>query len=117
MSSSELYALNDVHLDELLQHVIDSKGSELHLLVGHPPAVRVRGTVKEITAYQEFSASVLQRMVNDILTDEQIRFVQSGSELQLDYSTADATARYDANIFHRVNGDLAAIFTLISSAA
>ena len=62
-AEQQLYELDEVHLDELLQHVIDSKGSDLHLAVAKAPCVRVHGIVKEITAYEKLRAPVLQRMV------------------------------------------------------
>ena len=95
----QLYELDEVHLDELLQHVIDSKGSDLHLAVNKAPCVRVHGIVKEITAYEKLRAPVLQRMVYDILSDEQIQRFENELELDFAYTTADAAARFRVNIF------------------
>ena len=54
MPDKAIYPLDDVHLDELLQHVIETQSSELILANGKPPAIcspRWSGKAKEIRAY------------------------------------------------------------------
>ena len=108
----ELYELDEVHLDELLQHVIDSKGSDLHVAVGKPPCVRVHGIVEEISAYEKLRAPVLQRMVYDVLSDEQIQRFENDLELDFAYTTADGAARFRVNIY-KDKGYLAAAMRII----
>ena len=109
---AEKYELDEVHLDELLQHVIDSAGSDLHLAVAKPPCVRVHGIVKEISAYEKMRAPVLQRMVYDILSDEQIQRFENEMELDFAYTTADAGARFRVNIY-KDKGALAGAMRII----
>ena len=114
MSSDELYELDDTHIDELLQHVVDSKGSELHLSTGMVPGVRVYGVVKRITAYERLRTPVLRRMIDDLLTNEQIEELDKQTQLEFDYTTADRTARFNATISQdRVS--ITAVFTLLAS--
>lgn len=97
----ELYKLDDVHLDELLQHVIDSQGSELILAPEKPPAIRFLlfdGEVKEIRAYENLRAPILQRMIEDILTDQQIGQLKRETKLSDSYTTADVSARYEFEV-------------------
>ncbi len=108
----EKVALDEIHLDELLQHVIDSKGSDLHIAVGKPPCVRVHGVVKPVSAYENFRAPVVQRMIYDILTDEQIQRFENEMELDFAYTTADAAARFRVNAF-KDKGNLAAAMRII----
>ena len=108
----EKYPLDEIHLDELLQHVIDSKGSDLHIAVGKPPCVRVHGVVKPVSAYENFRAPVVQRMIYDILTDEQIQRFENEMELDFAYTTADAAARFRVNAF-KDKGALAAAMRII----
>ena len=110
--TQEKYPLDEIHLDELLQHVIESKGSDLHIAVGKPPCVRVHGVVKPVSAYEDFRAPVVQRMIYDILTDEQIQRFENEMELDFAYTTADAAARFRVNAF-KDKGNLAAAMRII----
>ena len=90
------------------------------LEVDKPPSVDVDGAVEPIIRldvtpiiiYEKLRAPVLQRMVYDILTDEEIKSFEAGKELDFGYSTADATARFRAHIFLR-QGQTAAEFLLL----
>lgn len=108
----ELITLDEIHLDELLQHVLDTKGSDLHLAVGKPPCIRIHGNVKQLTDYENFRPSVMQRVVYDILSDEQIQRFENDLELDFAYTMADGSARFRVNIF-RDKGNLAAAMRVI----
>ena len=64
--------LQDVHLDDLLTEMVELGGSDLHIAVGVPPCIRKDGGLKKLN-YENFKATLLQRMVYDILNDEQIQ--------------------------------------------
>lgn len=108
----EKITLDEVHLDELLQHVLDTKGSDLHLAVGIPPAIRVHGKVKKLVEYETFRAPILQRIIYDVLTDEQIQRFENELELDFAYTTADGAARFRVNAY-RDKGNLAAAMRVI----
>jgi twitching motility protein PilT len=95
----ERLSLDEVHVDELLQHVLDTKGSDLHMAVGMPPSVRIHGRVKQLAEYEEFRPAVIQRMIYDILTDEQIQRFENDLELDFAYTNADGTSRFRVNAF------------------
>jgi len=108
----EKIALDEVHLDELLQHVIDLKGSDLHLAVNKPPCIRVHGKIRELAQYDVFKGPGLQRIIYDILTDEQIQRFENEWELDFAYTTADGAARFRVNAY-RDKGALAAAMRII----
>ena len=108
----EKAALDEVHIDELLQHVLNTKGSDLHLAVGKPPCVRIHGKVKELAEYQHMSAPVLQRIIYDILSDEQIQRFENDLELDFAYTLADGSARWRVNAY-KDKGYLAAAMRAI----
>jgi twitching motility protein PilT len=110
--SVEKHSLDEIYIDELLQHVLDTKGSDLHLAVGKPPCIRVHGNVKELSAYEALRAPVLQRIIYDILSDEQIQRFENDLELDFAYTTSDAGARFRVNAF-RDKGCLAAAMRVI----
>ncbi|RYX84397.1 type IV pilus twitching motility protein PilT [bacterium] len=108
----EKLSLDEVHLDELLQHVIDLKGSDLHLAVSKPPCIRVHGKIRELSQYDMFKGPGLQRIIYDVLTDEQIQRFENEWELDFAYSTADGAARFRVNAY-RDKGALAAAMRII----
>ncbi len=108
----EKHSLDEVYIDELLQHVLDSKGSDLHLAVGKAPCIRIHGKVKELKEYELLRAPVLQRIIYDILTDEQIQRFENDLELDFAYTTSDAGARFRVNAF-RDKGSVAAAMRVI----
>ncbi len=108
----EKISLDEVHVDELLQHVLDTKGSDLHLAVGVPPSIRIHGKVKQLTEYENFKASVLQRIIYDVLTDEQIQRFENDLELDFAYTNADGTSRFRVNAY-RDKGNVAAALRVI----
>lgn len=108
----EKIELDEVHVDELLQHVLDTKGSDLHMAVGVPPSIRIHGKVKQLSEYENFRAPVLQRIIYDILTDEQIQRFENDLELDFAYTTADGSSRFRVNAF-RDKGSVAAALRVI----
>jgi len=102
--------ITDIHIDELLDIVVRKNASDLHVAVGIPPIIRVDGELLA-TNYTAFDAHSSQRMVYDILTDEQIQAFESTYELDCSYALAKI-ARFRVNIF-RDRGTVAGAFRLI----
>ncbi len=70
MNPAKIYSLDNVHIDELLSHVVDSKGSELHIAADSHPMMLLGGSLKTMDFYEKLSESSLGRLVADILTNE-----------------------------------------------
>jgi twitching motility protein PilT len=103
-------SLEEAHIDELLRIVVEWKGSDLHMTVGVPPVVRVDGHLTP-TNYERVTAQDNQRMLYDILSDEQIQKFESTLELDFSYQVP-RIARFRVNIF-KERGNLAAAFRII----
>jgi twitching motility protein PilT len=102
--------LTDVHLDELLELVVENDASDLHLAVGLPPILRIDGELK-VTRYEPFDAPTLQRMVYDMLTDDQIQRFETNLELDCSYQMRKIS-RFRVNVF-RDRGNVAAAYRRI----
>lgn len=106
-------SLDETHIDDLLRKVFELGGSDLHLAVGRPPCVRVHGKVLELDEYEIVKPSVLQRLIYDILSDEQIQRFEN--ELELDFAyTAQHVARFRVNAY-RDRTNVAAAMRMIPS--
>ncbi len=103
-------SVENVHLEELLELVVENDSSDLHLAVGLPPILRIDGELKQ-TRYEPLTPSIMHRMIYDILSDDQIQRFETNLELDCSYAMREI-ARFRVNIF-RDRGDLAAAFRLI----
>ncbi len=109
-SKPKVAPIDNVHMDELLELVVKYEASDLHLCNGLPPVMRLDGELKQMR-YEKFDPSVVQRMIYDILTDEQIQRFETELELDCSYSLRNV-ARFRVNVF-RDRGTVAGAFRLI----
>jgi twitching motility protein PilT len=106
----QLKAVHDVHIDELLEIVVANNASDLHLAVGLPPVMRIDGALRK-TRYEALQPQVAQRMIYDILLDEQIERFETDLELDCSYQL-QKVARFRVNVF-KDRGTVAAALRLI----
>jgi twitching motility protein PilT len=96
----------------LFDKLLENKGSDLHLSIGHPPLGRIRG---QLTSLREalLTQAELEAMLFEITNPEQKR--QITEELDLDFAYSYGTkARFRANYFYKTTG-IAAVFRTIPS--
>ena len=98
---------------EVLRATAQLGASDLHMVIGKPPMVRLQGKVIPLPGAAPIKADECQQMVYSVLTDTQrARFEE---HLELDCSVALAgIARFRLNVFQQKNG-VAAVFRTISS--
>jgi twitching motility protein PilT len=102
--------VEDIHIDDLLRLIVERGASDLHLAVGLPPILRTDGQLVQ-TAYAFLTPQDTQRLLYDILTDEQVQRFESAFELDFSYSI-EKLSRFRVNIF-RDKGTVAAAFRVI----
>src|SRR6266511_3785890 len=98
-------------IDELLEHMVAQNASDLHVTVGTPPVIRVRGEVERLEEYEPFTPEATQQLLYRILSSEQ----QKNFEIkrQLDFShSIPGLARFRVNVYCR-RESLGASFRLI----
>ncbi len=100
----------DLHIDELLEFVVEKNSSDLHIAVDLPPVVRIDGDLKRMN-YEPFTDRHAQQMLYNILHDDQIQRFEEFLELDFSYSL-QKRARFRVNYF-RDRGMIAAAFRLI----
>jgi len=89
------------HLEELLQSLVRSGGTTLHLLAGHVPWIRLHGRI--VAAGGPVAPQVLADLVRDLLFADQRQCLESGEEVELVY-TADSGERYRTTVSSTVDG-------------
>src|SRR3954447_10271433 len=89
---------DELHINDLLDLVIQWGGSDLHLASGSPPVIRVHGELRPVTELPIFNGSQIRQMVFSILTQKQREKFEN--ELELDTSYAlPGRGRFRVNVF------------------
>ena len=88
----------DIHVNELLEIVLERGASDLHLTVGAHPTIRVHGDLYPLTEFPILKPGPLRKMIYAILTQKQREKLES--ELELDMShPLPGKARFRVNVF------------------
>lgn len=101
---------SDYTINEMLETMFDLEGSDLHLSVGAPPAVRLHGDLIYSQApplTQEKAEKILMPMLS---ADKQAQFHTTGN-MDFSYEIA-GLSRFRANFFRQMRG-MAAVFRVI----
>lgn len=97
-------------LSQFLQLVIDKKGSDLHLVPGYCPTVRVSGELFQLTTLKIITPEDSEKMLISFLKDEQKEILSANREIDLAYSLN--SSRYRVNLYY-AQGLLCGSFRLI----
>lgn len=111
-SATKERSVEDVHIDDLLRMIVERGSSDLHIAVGVPPILRIDGELTP-TNFAKLTPQDTQRLIYDILTDEQIQRFEANLELDLSYSL-HKVSRYRVNVY-RDKGTVAGAFRAIPS--
>jgi twitching motility protein PilT len=94
----DLDRVDELHVNDLLERVLDLGGSDLHLTVGVEPSVRVHGELKRLTEFPVMNGSEIRRMVYAILTQKQREKFEAELELDTSHSIPNR-GRFRVNVF------------------
>ncbi|ADR19115.1 type IV pilus twitching motility protein PilT [Calditerrivibrio nitroreducens] len=99
-------------IDAFFKYMMENNCSDLHLSSGCKPMVRKHGELEEIK-YQELTNEILEKLLFEIITDEQRDFFLKKKDLDFAYEIP-GMARFRANYFYQKRG-IAAVFRIIPS--
>lgn len=91
-----MYKASELELNKLLSVVLERDSSDLHLMVGEPPVIRVDTQLLRLDNYQVLSNDNVADLINVLLTPEQKKMFEKEMQLDFSYSFKD-------NIRFRVN--------------
>ena len=94
---NNLIDAHELNLDDLLTTMVDRGASGLHIKVGSGPMIRVDGELTPAT-YEILDATMVRRLCESILTDEQKAKFIADKELDLAYSVP-GLSRFRVNIY------------------
>ncbi|MBA3065343.1 type IV pili twitching motility protein PilT, partial [bacterium] len=73
-----------VGIDQLLKEMMEKKASDLHIIDGCPPALRLDGEIVQMD-YESLTPENTQTLVYSLLTEKQKAKFESESELDLGF--------------------------------
>lgn len=100
-----------MNINQLLELVIERNASDLHLVVGSPPLIRMHGELFPVSGAMPLTDNDFTGLVMQILTPNQKRALETNLELDIGMAYKDL-ARFRVNIF-RAQGHMAAALRYI----
>ncbi|OGK15583.1 hypothetical protein A3H80_03705 [Candidatus Roizmanbacteria bacterium RIFCSPLOWO2_02_FULL_37_19] len=97
---------------ELLNITIEKKASDLHIIPGYHPSIRVNGQLFALKTYPVLTPESTKEMLLPILTDEKKEYLITNKELDLGYNYDEY--RFRINMYY-IRGALAGAFRLITT--
>lgn len=94
-------------LNKLLDITAKQNASDLHLLVGYPPILRIDAVLQPIPGEGVFTPESIEQVVYQFFTNEQKDLFLANKEI--DFSYATAIARFRVNVYFEKNHFAAAI--------
>jgi twitching motility protein PilT len=99
---------------EILKTAVKQGASDIHMVIGKPPMVRVRGRVTPLEEYPVVTAAESKRLIYSLLNADQQKHFEDTLELDCSYSLPEVS-RFRVNVLLQKNGT-EAVLRIISSA-
>ncbi len=101
----------DGKIEKLLAAAIEYKASDLHLVVGVSPVLRIDGKLVVVPKEPMLDSKMAMELINSLMNDEQIKQLQQKKEIDFSFSYQDT--RFRTNVFYQ-RGNLEASLRLIT---
>ncbi len=93
----------DIH--ELLNITIKNNASDLHLMPGIPPALRIDGVLRYLNSYNPLDANIISDMVLSLLTPEQKEWLLKNKEIDFSFGFGGGVygnlGRFRVNLYYQ----------------
>ena len=90
-------------IDALFREVKDRGASDLHMLEGQPPKIRVHGELTPVEGYDPLDEPTLRAYLSEICTPSQWRSYEETGDLDFAYGL-EGVARFRCNFLRQVHG-------------
>lgn len=100
-------------IQQMLAYVLDHSASDLHLVPGYPPLVRIDGILLPIAGQKELTPTEVETLISGVMGAEQKQMLVVNKELDFSFSYGE-DARLRVNAYYQ-KGVMAASFRLIPS--
>lgn len=104
---------NKNQLDKLFKIAVEQKASDLHLIIGKPPIIRIDGELKQITSEPVLTNDNAHALIFGILSPAQQEKFVNERELDMSYEISDF-CRFRVNI-HWEKGNVGLVARIVAS--
>ncbi len=108
----------NVSIQDLLNKTIEHKGSDLHIVAGFKPIIRVDGTLRQVDTYPELPKELTQKIVFELLTEQQKEMLVANRSIDFSYGYGSGDygdkGRFRVNAYYQ-RDTLAASLRLLPS--
>lgn len=98
---------------DVLRAAAERQASDIHILVGRPPMIRIRGAIEPLPGFPELSSEDTKRLIYSILYEDQVARFEEKLELDSSYNIP-GLSRFRVNVLLQKNG-VEAVLRLIPS--
>lgn len=98
---------------DILRASAERQASDIHILVGRPPMIRIRGAIELLPGFPELSSEDTKRLIYSILYGDQVARFEEKLELDSSYNIP-GLSRFRVNVLLQKNG-VEAVLRLIPS--
>ena len=98
-------------IDRLFDHLLQEQGSDLHLLEGEKPKIRVHGRLKPIENEDRLNRESIETLLKEICNEERWNHFLEMKDLDFAYDK-DETSRFRSNYYYHLHG-MGAVFRTI----
>jgi len=99
-------------LKELLSITVTEQASDLHLSVGHPPVLRLAGSLIPLVKKKKLSSEDTKNFADSLMTEEQKQRFLEKKEVDFSYNFVEEGARFRVNVFFQ-RGNVSCALRLI----
>jgi len=99
-----------ISFQQLLKTVVKQNATDLHLVVGSAPALRIDGRIVRVKS-EELKADEVQQLCYSVITEEQKAEFEKNRELDFSFAIKN-TARFRGNLFYQ-RGVMSGVFRRI----
>ncbi len=96
-----------MNIKDLFKITVERKASDLHLVVGIPPTLRIDGILSPLTE-EVLTNEKIKELVAELLTDEQKELLSVNNEIDLSFAYENE-ARFRINVYHEKRNLAAAL--------
>ncbi len=98
-------------IKELLIKMVQEGASDMHIVVGAPPMIRIHGQVEPLSGYERLSQDQTQEIIYTVMNEEQVAEFESEKECDMSFGI-DGLSRFRLNVY-RDRGSVVAAFRTI----
>jgi len=104
-------SLPDFDFSAVLQEMVDTNSSDVHITPGFPPAMRDKGKIRPLEGFPVLNGQQTREVVYGLLNDDQRKRFENNQQLDFAYAIP-GVARFRVNCFFQ-RGSVSAAFRLV----